>query len=104
MTYFEIFVDLILLVISFHIRLVGKTLKQFGVASFVAGKGCNSGQTGWFQPFMYEEFIYPPNYIQNAIIFCCFLILFIGGFSFAVTSGLLPMSKLRRLLKETTKK
>ena len=31
--------------------------KQFGIASFVVGKDCNKGQTGWFMPFRYPEFI-----------------------------------------------
>ena len=76
---------------------VGPDWKQFGVASFVAGKGCNSGKTGWFQPFEYESFILPSNIVQNALIAVAFIILLLGGLIFAISSGLLPFSKVRNL-------
>lgn len=79
---------------------VGRTWKQFGVASFVAGKGCNSGQTGWFQPFMYMDFIYPPNIIRILVYICLCLIFVIGSTTYAVSSGLLPISKLRACLQK----
>ena len=74
--------------------------KQFGVASFVAGKGCQSGQTGWFQPFMYTHFIYPPNYIRTILYVCLGLIFIIGITTYALSSGWFPMSKFRTLLQK----
>jgi len=33
------------------------TFKQFGVASFVGGKTCTDGRTGWFLPIRYKSFL-----------------------------------------------
>lgn len=45
--------------LEIELSLVGTppTFKQFGVASFVGGKSCSDGRTGWFLPIRYKSFI-----------------------------------------------